>query len=76
MVLFRQGDWSIEEINWSLSSLSQGKLYLSTVLKHRCFSPPDMATIAPRVSTHCWKCTAKIPEGLIALWKFQNWEKL
>ena len=27
-------------------------------------------------SSHCWRCTKEIPEGMVAVWKFQNWEHL
>ncbi|KKN92320.1 hypothetical protein LCGC14_0208110 [marine sediment metagenome] len=32
--------------------------------------------VYPDDSSHCWRCTKEIPEGMIAVWKFQNWEVL
>jgi hypothetical protein len=32
--------------------------------------------VYPDVRSDCWRCAAKIPEGMVAVWKFQNWEQL
>ena len=69
MVLFKKGNWTIEN-----SVVFRNR----TVLKHACRGTrePNKTVVTANVSVVCWKCQSVIPEGMIALWKFQNWEEL
>ena len=70
MVLLRDGNWTIED----------EQKYYNTVIKHRCYAPsrsgPAKAIINAKHDSKCWQCYAKIPNGMIAIWKLQNWEDL
>ncbi len=30
----------------------------------------------PDEADRCWRCTAWIPEGIVGLWKMQNWKEM
>jgi hypothetical protein len=77
-LLFSDGDWTIEE-------LTHGQKYYS-VVKHVCYSnggtdehPANAlhkVVMLPFCNEQCWRCHVKVPEGMVAVWKFQNWEQL
>lgn len=62
-----------------------------SLIKHVCFPDGQVAlkdstlTVVRSVhkvvvyaddSSHCWRCNEPIPDGMQALWKFQNWKEL
>ncbi len=58
-----------------------------SLLKHVCYpdgperhrvgiSHVHQVVVYADDSSHCWRCTKEIPEGMVAVWKFQNWEHL
>ena len=69
MVLFTQGDWSI----------IKGQRFLGAVVQHQCYPKthsPYPASIEARQTSICWRCQVEIPGGVVAIWKFMNWEDL
>lgn len=62
-----------------------------TLVKHVCFPEGELqfkddkitvinsvhqVVVYPDDAHSCWRCTKPIPEGIQAVWKFQNWEAL
>jgi hypothetical protein len=92
MILLQKDDWTLEEIDRSdnrhLRWPSVTHQYVS-LIKHVCYPDgkhpyKDVASCRlvhqvvcyPDDSVHCWRCLKVIPEGIVACWKFQNWETL
>ncbi len=78
-VLLREGDWTIETRMFTDLSLTRSSRW-ATLLKHACYLKGRhtvyQVLVYPDDSSCCWRCTKKIPEGMVAVWKFQNWEQL
>ncbi len=88
-VLLTDGDWTVEELSQGpdVQGFRTARSKYYSLLKHVCY--PDVlerhhaevshvhqVVVYADDSTHCWRCTKEIPEGMVAVWKFQNWEHL
>ncbi len=75
MVVFKLDNWTLEKNGILREDL------LGLVLKHTCPRFLDSSMAVPRVHVypdsdqHCWRCTAPIPEGIIALYVLHEWDK-
>ena len=84
-VLLHDGDWTIEKLDKTKTSETAGSWGRShnhhSLVKHRCKHKPryrglNQIVIYPDDTYLCWRCGAEVPEGMIAVWKFQNWKEL
>ncbi len=87
-VLLNDGDWTIEKLRQPEEGqgFRSGRSKYYSLLKHVCYPEVNQSTppgstvyqvvVYPDDSSHCWRCTKEIPEGMVAVWKFQNWEVL
>jgi hypothetical protein len=89
-ILLKDGDWTIEKLRPMHETpgfrTSRSRFY--SLLKHVCYPDrlppyqrPDVGHVHQVVvyaddSEHCWRCTKPIPDGMVAVWKFQNWKEL
>jgi hypothetical protein len=88
-ILLTIGDWTIEKLRKIADSpgfKSHRSSYYSLV-KHVCYPRGRLdgvpANVVHQVVVYpdegieqCWRCEAPVPEGIVAVWKFQNWEQL
>lgn len=89
-ILLTDGQWTIETLGDTIVVTPGFKSHRSTyysLVKHVCY-PLEEHLSASRDSvyqvvvypdgntTSCWRCQELIPDGVVAVWKFQNWEHL
>jgi hypothetical protein len=87
-ILLTDGDWTIEALE-NIAPSKGFKSHRSTyysLVKHVCYpggrldgvpaNSVHQVVVYPDDTSFCWRCNAEIPEGMVAVWKFQNWEQL
>ena len=88
-VLLEDGHWTLEKMapygNAQAGVRSKRSHYVS-IVKHVCYPNGRLSGVPgnvvhqvvayPEDSTYCWRCSAKIPDSMVACWKFQNWEAM
>jgi hypothetical protein len=90
-VLLTIGDWTIEKLRKSeiTTGFKSRRCSYYSLVKHVCY-PDDVekkrkeekvcvyqVVVYPDEDrVNCWRCAETIPEGIVAVWKFQNWEQL
>jgi hypothetical protein len=86
-VLDREGDWTLEKMGEYVAEngFSTSNTRYISLIKHECY--PDNISMPsgdvvyqvvcyPDDTPKCWRCHVTIPDKMVVLWKFQNWDKI
>jgi hypothetical protein len=82
--LVTDGNWTLVELPWDPEHhkfVTSRSRYVS-LIKHKCYPKNrgrstgqiNCVVTYPDDSDTCWRCDVPIPEKIIVLWTFQNWD--
>jgi hypothetical protein len=86
--LIKIDGWTLEDIGMPLGDRLNPSRYVS-LIKHEC-DPAERKKVTgqvvhqvvhqvvcyPEDTDVCWRCENKIPEQLVVVWTFQNWNTI